>query len=257
MFGTTVNDYIYNHTLRMIMDNIGKAVIVFSLLGVGILYGLSLTSFVEPPYVPLDEVACRAEAGTNEGERIRTSGVITSFSATDYGDVLTLKGNKTELLIFVDTLDTSVGKLNLSYGDVIEVEGRVKTYKGRPELVVHGGHGNAIKKLSTKNENENENIAFISQIAMHPEDYKGERVRVVGYADNVYKHIFYLADEHGNYLLRVRVEAETEARAKSDDGSIPLSALQKGDKLIAEGVFGYDPGNMRYELNLISLRRCP
>jgi len=236
------------------MDNIGKAVIVFSLLGVGILYGLSLTSFVDPPYVPLEEVACRAGAGTHEGELIRTSGVITSFSATDYGDVLTLKENKTELRIFVDTADKSVGKLNLSYGDVIEVEGRVKIYKGRPELVVHGGHGNAIKKLSA--ENENENIAFVSQIAMHPEDYKGERVRVVGYADNVYKHVFYLADEQGKYLLRVRVEAETEARAKSDDGSIPISALQKGDKIIAEGMFRYDPGNMRYELNLILLRRC-
>ena len=236
------------------MDNIGKAVIVFSLLGVGILYGLSLTSFVEPPYVPLEEVACRA--GTNEGELIRTKGVITDFRATDYGNMLMIRENKTELLIFVDTLDKSVGKLNLSYGDVVEVEGRVNTYKGRPELVVHGGHGNAIKKLSAENENENENIAFVSQIAMHPEDYKGERVRVVGYADNVYKHIFYLADEHGKYLLRVRVEAETEVRAKSDDGSIPISALQKGDKIIAEGVFRYDPGNMRYELNLISLRWC-
>ena len=238
------------------MDNIGKAVIVFSLLGVGILYGLSLTSFVEPPYVPLEEVACRA--GTNEGELIRTKGVITDFRATDYGNMLMIRENKTELLIFVDTLDKSVEKLNLSYGDVIEVEGRVNTYKGRPELVVHGGHGNAIKKLSAENENENENenIAFVSQIAMHPEDYKGERVRVVGYADNVYKHVFYLADEQGKYLLRVRVEAETDARAKSDDGSIPISALQKGDKIIAEGVFRYDPGNMRYELNLISLRWC-
>nr|QNO52257.1 hypothetical protein BPDGFPMF_00016 [Methanosarcinales archaeon ANME-1 ERB6] len=232
------------------MDNIGKAVIIFSLLGVGILYGISLTSFVEPPYVPLEEVAVE----TNEGELIRTKGVITDSLATDYGNMLTIRENKTELLIFVDTLDKSAGKMNLSYGDVVEVEGRVKIYKGRPELVVHGGPGNAIKKLSA--ENENENIAFVSQIAMHPEDYKGERVSVVGYADNVYKHVFYLADEHGKHLLRVRVEAETEARAKSDDGSIHISALQKGDKIIAEGMFRYDPGNMRYELNLILLRRC-
>ncbi|RJS70569.1 hypothetical protein CW714_07100 [Methanophagales archaeon] len=235
------------------MDNIGKAVIVFSLLGVGILYGLSLTSFVEPPYVPLEEVACRAGAGDHEGELIRTKGVITDFLATDYGNMLTIRENKTELLIFVDTIDKSAGKLNLSYGDVVEVEGRVKTHKGRPELVVHE---NAIKKLSVENENENENIAFVSQIAMHPEDYRGERVRVVGYADNVYKRVFYLAEEQGKYLLRVRVEAETEARTKSDDGSIPISALQKGDKIIAEGIFRYDPGNMRYELNLILLRRC-
>ncbi len=89
---------------------------------------------------------------------------------------------------------------------------------------------------------------------MRPEEYEGRRISIVGYAGDVYKHVFYLCDEKGKYWLRVQMDAE--AGANVDDGSIPISKLQKGDKIIAEGVFVYNPENMRYELNLISLRGC-
>jgi len=217
------------------MDNIGKAVIILSLLGVGILYGISLTSFVESPYVPLEAVA----VGTHEGAFIRTKGVITDFRITEYGDVVTIGGNKTELTIFVDP--AGEGLLNLSYGDEIEVQGRVQLYKGRYELVAAE---NGIKRLIYGNEN----TSFVSQIAMRPEEYEGRRISVVGYAGDVYKRVFYLCDEKGKYRMRVKVEAEA--------GDSIISGLQKGDKIIAEGVFVYDPENTRYELNLISLRRC-
>jgi DNA/RNA endonuclease YhcR with UshA esterase domain len=216
------------------MDNIGKVVIFFSLLGVCILYSISL--FVEPPHVPLEEVA----VGTHEGTFVRTKGVITDFSVTKYGNMLTIKGNKTELLIFVDSTDERKEQLNLSYGDEIEVQGRVQLYSGRYELVASE---NAIKKLSDKNERT---ISFVSQMAMHPEEYEGRRISVVGYAEDVYKHVFYLGDEKGKYLMRVKV----------NNGSISIPDLQKGDKIIAEGLLSYDPENMRYELNVISLRRC-
>ncbi|MCK4475818.1 MAG: hypothetical protein KAU16_03750 [Methanophagales archaeon] len=220
------------------MDNIGKAVIIFSLLGVGILYGISLTSFVEPPYVPLEEVA----VGTYEGVFIRTKGVITDFSVTEYGNLLTIRGNKTELLIFVDSTNARDGQLNLNYGDEIEVQGRVQLYKGRYEIIATE---NTIKKSNAENEST---ISFVSQIAMHPEEYEGRRISVVGYAEDVYKHVFYLGDEKGKCRMRVKVEAE--ARARTED-SILISELQKGDKIIAEGLLSYDPENMRYELNLI------
>lgn len=219
----------------MIMDNIGKAVIISSLLGVGILYGISLTSFVEPPYVPLEGVA----VGTHEGELIRTKGIITDFSGTEYGNLLTLRGNKTELLIFLDSTNArNREQLNLNYGDEIEIQGRVQLYKGMYELVAAE---NAIKKMSAENKSS---VSFVSQIAMHPKEYEGRRISVVGYAEDVYKHVFYLRDEGGNYWMRV----------KAND--IPISELQKGDKIIAEGLLSYDPENMKYELNLISLKRC-
>lgn len=217
------------------MDNIGKSVIILSLLGVGILYGISLTSFVESPYVPLEAVA----VGTHEGAFIRTRGVITDFRITEYGDVLTIGVNKTELPIFVDSAGEAL--LNLSYGDEIEVQGRVQLYKGRYELVAAE---NGIKRLIYGNEN----TSFVSQMAMRPEEYERRRVSVVGYVGDVYKRVFYLCDEKGKYRMRVKVEAEA--------GDSIISELQKGDKIIAEGVFVYDPENTRYELNLISLRRC-
>ncbi len=211
------------------MDSIGKAVIIFSLLGICILYGISL--FVEPPYVPLKEVA------VHETALIRTKGVITDLSVTEYGNVrMKIRENQTELLIFVDSTDKRNELLNLSYGDKVEAEGRVQVYEGRYELVASG---NAIKKLTHESD-----ISFVSQIAMRPAEYEGRRISVAGYAEDVYKRIFYLSDEKGKYRMRV----------KADD--IPISELQKGDKIIAEGLFSYDPENMRYELNLVALKHC-
>ncbi len=206
------------------MDTIGKTVIIFSLLGVCLLYGISL--FVTPPFVPLDEVAL------HENEIIRTEGVITEFSVTEYGNVLMkLEGNQTELMLFVESLNDRKELLNLSYGDEIEVEGRVQLYRGEYELVVSG---NAIKKMTPGC-----NISFVSQIAAHPEEYKGKKIRVAGHADDVYTRVFYLRDETGNHRMRVATTSS-------------ISELQEGDKIIAEGVFSYDAEDMRYELNLIS-----
>ncbi len=210
-------------------------VVIFSLLGVGILYGISLTSFVEPPYVPLDEVA----VGTHDGAFIRTKGLLIDFHATEYGNLLTIKRNKTELLIFVDSTNARNGLLNLNYGDEIEVQGRVQLYKGRYELVAAE---NALKKACNENKSA---VSFVSQIARHPGEYEGRRISVVGYAEDVYKHVLYLCDDEGGYRMRMKAKA-----------GIQIPELQKGDKIIAEGVFSYNPENMGYELNLISLRRC-
>lgn len=213
------------------MDNVGKIVVIFSLLGVCILYGTSLS--ITPPLVPLDDVA------PYEGSVIRTRGVITDFSTLRSGHVLmTIEGNQMELPIFVPSEAKNEKLLNLSYGDEIEVEGRVNVYRGKYQLVVSG---NAIKKVTSGG-----NIYFVSQIAERPAEYEGRKLQVVGYVDRVYKRIFYLSDERGDYRLRVKLMA----------GDIPISKLQKGDKIIAEGVFSYDAQNMRYELNLVALRRC-
>jgi hypothetical protein len=213
------------------MENVGKLVIIFSLLGVCLLYGISV--FVTPPFVPLDEVA------PHEGSVIRTRGVITDFSITESGNMLIkIEGNQTELPIFVNSGAGRSELLNLSYGDEIAVEGRVEVYQGEYELVVSG---NAIKKVTPRS-----TISFVSQIAVHPEEYEGRKLQVVGYAEDVYQRVFYLRDETGDYRLRVKLMATDR----------PISELHEGDKIIAEGVFSYDAQNMRYELNLVALRHC-
>jgi hypothetical protein len=207
------------------MDNIGKLVIILSLLGVCILYGIS--SVIEPPYVPLDEV------GAHESAFVRTSGVISDFFVTGSGNVLMrIMGNQTELLIFISSADNSENLLNLSYGDEIEVEGRVSVYQGEYELLADE---NAVKKMVYKR-----NISFISQIALRPEHYKGRRIRVAGYVKDVNKRVFHLCDEKGNSCMIVNAN------------EIPISKLQDGTKIVAEGLFYYEPQNMRYELNLIA-----
>jgi len=208
------------------MDNLGKLVISLSLLGVCILYGISLV--IEPPYVPLDEV------GAHESAFVRTRGVISDFYVTGSGNVLMrIMGNQTELLIFISSAANSANVLNLSYGDEIEVEGRVSVYQGEYELVADE---NAIKKVAHES-----NISFISQIALRPEHYKGRRIRVAGYVKDVYKRVFQLCDERGIYCMKVKAN------------EIPISKLRDGTKIVAEGLFYYEPQNMRYELNLIAL----
>lgn len=211
------------------MDKIGKIVFVFSLLGVCVLYWISL--FLTPPFVPLDEIALY------EGAVVRTQGVVTDFSVTASGNVLMrLEGNQTGLLLFVESADDNQELLKLSYGDEIEVEGRVQVYQGDYELVCAA---DGIKKLTQ----QGSDIFFVAQIAEQPEEYEGRRIRVAGYAEDVYTRVFYLRDETGAYRMRVKPMAA--------DSSI--SELQEGERVLAEGVISYDAENMRYELNLIGL----
>ena len=81
-------------------------------------------------------------------------------------------------------------------------------------------------------------------MAEHPANYEGRRIRVVGYICKVYKRIFYLCSEEGESAgYRMRVVPKRLAEPE----------LEKGDKVIIEGVLVYNPGDMRYELELISL----
>ena len=41
-------------------------------------------------------------------------------------------------------------------------------------------------------------------------------------------------------------------RVKAND--IPISELEEGDELVAEGLFSYDSQSLQYELDLIALR---
>ncbi|MCW7071226.1 MAG: hypothetical protein OCU12_02670 [Methanophagales archaeon] len=241
------------------MDSVGKAVVVFSLLGVCGLYGLSLTSLVEPPFVPLEAVASGGGSGGGsgwgsggcgeyEGQLVRTRGVLTDLRTTAAGDLLTIKANGSELLVFV-FLDSAVGataasarkereRLNLGYGDEVVVQGKVQSYRGRCEIVA--------EKVGCKNETANSSVSvFVSQVAENPEEYEGRRVSVVGCVGNVYKNIFYLGDEKGKYLMRVNLKSVSISR--------PELKMQKGEKIIAEGVFAYNAENLRYELNLVSV----
>jgi len=211
------------------MDRAGKVVIIFSALGIGMLYGVSL--LMVPPTVPLDEIP------RYEGSSVRTRGLVTDVSGTEYGHVLvSLAANQTTLLLFVTSSDQSGIVSDLSYGDEIVAEGRVQVYRGEYELVT------AELAIAKVNASANR-IVFLPQLASEPERFEGARIRVAGTIDDLYTSVLYLADGTGTYRLRV----------KPRSGALITSELQEGDKIVAEGVLSYDSMELRYELNLIAV----
>jgi hypothetical protein len=213
------------------MDRAGKVVISFSVLGIGMLYGVSL--LLVPPTVPLDEIP------RYEGSIIRTRGVVTDVSGTEYGHMLVrLAANQTALLLFVTPSDQLGIVRDLSYGDEVMAEGRVQVYRGEYELVTAEG------AIAPVNASANR-IVFISQLASDPNRFEGERIRVAGTVDDLYTSVLYLADGTGTYRLRV----------KSGSGALVISELQEGEKIVAEGVLSYDSTELRYELNLIAVEQ--
>jgi len=225
------------------IDKIGKIAIIFSFIGISVLYGILLLA--EPPLASLDEIA------RYEGTEVRTTGVITEFRITDAGNVVMEiidVQTQTELTLFVEpgSGQGSRDLLNLSYGDEIEVRGRVGRFRGDIQLVVSGG---AIIKVSPQPES-NGDIIFLSQVAVHPDEYEGRKIRLVGYIDDRFTRIFYLrssSSETGGNRMKVRLmDKET---------NIAISELEEGDKIIATGIFSYDPRNLRYVLKLIGFER--
>jgi len=219
----------------------GRFVIVISLFGICLLYCISC--IVEPPYVPLDVLA--SQSRNYENELIKTKGLVVDLlNLSDGNMLLNIMDNGTELPVFVSSSssDKDSEKLMLRYGDEIELQGRIQQYSGKYEIVVSKS---GIRKIKSDNSNDN-NAHFVAEIAEHPSNYEGRRIRVVGYICKVYKRIFYLCSDNKastEYQYRMRVIAERLAEP----------GLEKGDKVIADGVLVYNPGDMRYELKLISL----
>ncbi|MHC1635682.1 MAG: OB-fold nucleic acid binding domain-containing protein [Candidatus Methanospirareceae archaeon] len=209
------------------MDAINKVVVIFSVLGILSLYCLS--SFTNPPSVHLEEISA------HEGEIVKVKGVITDLKSTKYGNIIIrIREGEAEALIFVKSPDEDE---KIKYGDVIEVIGKVEEYKGKYEIVTSSDR---IKKIKSTNGS----ILFVSEIAKHPKQYEGKRIKVIGYVKDMRRNIFYLTDENGEYKLRVN---------KITNPSSYAQELEKRKKVMVEGVFIYNPEDMRYELNLVSL----
>ena len=225
---------------------IGRFVIVISLFGICLLYCISC--IVEPPYVPLDAIASQSHNHSHnyENELIKTRGVVVDLmNLSDRNMLLNIMDNGTELPVFVSSSfsssDKDSEKLMLKYGDVIELQGRVQQYRGKYEIAASEG---GLKKINS--DNNDKGAYFVAEIAEYPSNYEGRRIRVVGYICKVYKRIFYLCSEEGESTgYRMRVVPKRLAELELE--------LEKGDKVIIEGVLVYNPRDMRYELELISL----
>ncbi len=198
----------------------GKLVIAISLLGIGILYGISI--MVNPPYVSLGSIA------DHNNELVKTKGLVTALRRSSGGNtILEITADGTELPVFVHS--TAADNLDLRYGDEIELEGRVQQYGGNYVITTTG---DSIRPINSRS-----SIYFVTEVAEHPDAYKGRRIRVLGTVSRVYRNVFYLDQ------MRVVAAAETEH----------IPRIEKGDRVIADGVFVYNKGDLRYELKLIAL----
>jgi DNA/RNA endonuclease YhcR with UshA esterase domain len=193
-------------------------VVLFSVLGICALYGISMLS--QPADVQIGKI------GGYEGMYVKARGTITDLQIMKYGSAsMKLRNNTSYIQIFVESYEG-----NVSAGDEVEVSGRVEQYRGEYEIAVLNDR--AVKMLKKWDEE----ILFVSQLAQEPEKYEGTNVKLIGKVDKVYTRSFYIGDESGTLSLKV-VANNT-------------SAIKNGDSAAVSGRFTYDPKKAQYYLDL-------
>lgn len=193
-------------------------VVLFSVLGVCALYGVSLLS--QPADVPIDKI------GNYEGLYVKSKGTVTDLQFLKYGSAtLKLQNGTFQTNVFIENYEG-----NLSAGDEVEVSGKVERYRGDYEITVLNER--AIKILKKWDEE----ILFVSQLAQDPGKYEGTDVKLVGKVGTVYTRSFEIKDESGMLSLKVVVNN--------------TSAIKKGDSTTISGRFTYDPKKTQYYLDL-------
>lgn len=136
-------------------------VILFSIIGILVLYFISLNSL--PANISLSEVK------NYEGKEVIVHGIVFENYGND-DTLLKIKDVNFSVLIF------SEEKLsNIEIGDEIQAKGIAQKYKGEYEIVVKSK--NDIKILK-KWSNE---FLSLKELAENPEKYEGVNVNVIGY----------------------------------------------------------------------------
>jgi hypothetical protein len=196
-----------------------KTVILFAVIGVVVLYGLSL--FAQPELVALEDVK------NLPGKYMRTEGVVAYKSSTALGNtVLRLKDGNDTLTVFLR------GKTVIEVGDTISIEGVVRKYGEEYELL---GDGRTLKVLKYWHEE----ALDLGRLASMVEHYRGLNVNVTGYAARVSSGGFYLVDNISGWHFCIKVRARTRVY-------LPL----QGEKVYVKGLFDYEPALFGYAIKL-------
>ena len=195
--------------------------IVFSLIGIVGLYGLTL--LWQPSLVALSDLQ------HYEGNTVIVEGLVLAYHSTKYGNQIieirdvnnTSNGYKTTIFCETETL--------VEYGDIIQASGTVQKYEGDWEIIIDNERSiNIITKWT--------NISFpLWQLAEHPDRYTGININITGIVERTYDTYFYLTDDEGTYTLLVSPRPQH---------------ISPGESLSLHGVFTYDTSNLRYFLQL-------
>ncbi len=202
--------------------NLKYSVILISILGIILLY--SLTLFSQPQQISI------ANVEQYEGQTIIVNGTITNTFLTTYGSQiveLTQIENNTvyELVVFLEE------PLILEYGDSVEITGSIQQYQDEWELYVQNN------RLIRILEKWNNITIHISQLSKHPSAYIGINLNTTGIIDRIYDQYFYLIDPTEEYTLPVFHNNQN-------------STIYEGETVFIYGKFEYDENTLRYGIYL-------
>lgn len=193
--------------------------LIFSIVGILVLYFLLKVS--QPSVIGIYEIP------KYEGKQVTIEGMVIEHHQTKYSSqIIKIENNNATTTVFIE------GKIEVEFGDKIQVTGEVQKYEGAWEIVV-----NSINLVKIIEKWGNRSFP-LWQLAENPTKYVGLDINVSGYIDYISNSYFYIADLERKYSLLVTYDL-----AKN----ITISPSQK---ICALGRFLLDEENFRYKLEL-------
>lgn len=199
--------------------------LVISIAGIFILYFLS--KFSQAPLIKINELP------NYNGKQVTIEGIVIEHQLTKYGSqIITIENENSITSIF------SEKKVEIEFGDKIQVTGEVQKYKEKWELIV-----NDISNLKILEKSKN--LSFpLWQLAENPQKYLNKNINVTGYIESISNSYFCLVDLEKKFFLTVVYQLEKNI------------AIIPGQKVSIFGCFSFDEKNFRYILEINQETHC-
>jgi len=161
--------------------------LIFSIAGILVLYFLLKLS--QPAVISIYEIP------KYEGKQVSIQGIVIEHHLTKYSSqIIKIENNNSTTTVFIE------GKVDVEFGDKIQVTGEAQKYEGDWEIVV-----NSINNVKIIEKWGNRSFP-LWQIAENPTKYLGINISVSGYIDYISNSYFFLADFERKHSLLVFYE---------------------------------------------------
>jgi RecG-like helicase len=193
--------------------------LIFSAVGILVLYFLLRTS--QSTMISINEIS------KYEGKQVTIEGTVLEHHLTKYGSqIIEIENDNATTTVFIE------GKIEIEFGDKIQVTGEIQKYEGEWEIVV-----NSINMVKIIEKWKNSSFP-LWQLAENPNKYLGLNINVSGYIDYISNSYFYLSDFDRKYSLPVFYTL------------VENLTISPGLKISVYGQFLFDEENFRYKLEL-------
>lgn len=193
--------------------------LIFSIAGILVLYFLLKVS--QPSVIGIYEIS------KYEGKQVTIEGIVIEHHQTKYSSqIIKIENNNDSTTVFIE------GKIEIEFGDKIQVTGEVQKYEGEWEIVV-----NSINMVKIIEKWGNRSFP-LWQLAENPTKYLGLDINISGCIDYISNSYFYIADFERKYSLLVTYDL------------VKNISISPGQKICVLGRFSFDEENFRYKLEL-------